>query len=119
VQLHQTAAHKEALKAAGMDVLKYDGMGEMHVKSLDDWIKFSSTPHFTEKMVRKYTPTDFCHFPVTNLFLSEGDGAEFMAGPIYVMAGYDNLIYGAKIETSGGSDGILPTDSRLTKESKL
>jgi hypothetical protein len=54
-QLHQTAAHKEALKAAGMETLAYDGMGEMHVKSLDDWIKFSSTPFFTEKMVRKYS----------------------------------------------------------------
>jgi hypothetical protein len=47
------------------------------------------------------------------------DGPNFMTGPIHVMAGYDNLIYGSKIETSGGSDGILPNDSRLTKGSKL
>lgn len=42
-----------------------------------------------------------------------------MAGPIHVMAGYDNLIFGSKIETSGGEDGILPTDRRLKPESKL
>lgn len=40
-----------------------------------------------------------------------------MAGGIpKIMIGHDNLIYGSKIETSGGSDGILPTDSRLQKE---
>lgn len=30
------------------------------------------------------------------------------------MVGYDNLIFGNKINSSGGSDGILPSDSRLT-----
>jgi hypothetical protein len=47
------------------------------------------------------------------------DGPNFMSGPIHVMLGYDNLITGAKIETSGGSDGILPDDKRLTPLSKL
>ena len=30
-----------------------------------------------------------------------------------IMVGYDNLIFGKSIEGSGGSDGILQTDSRL------
>lgn len=45
-----------------------------------------------------------------------------MNGPIQVMAGYDHLIYGSRIETSGGKDGILPSDKRLVpamKDSKL
>ena len=37
-----------------------------------------------------------------------------MDGTLKVMIGYDNLIYGSKIETSGGRDGILPDDSNLT-----
>lgn len=54
----------------------------------------------------------------SDLLVCADDGANFMAGGIpKLMIGHDNLIYGAKIETSGGSDGILPTDSRLTKES--
>jgi hypothetical protein len=48
-----------------------------------------------------------------------GDGANFMDGSLKVMMGYDNLIYGRKVATSGGSDGILPDDSRLTATSKL
>lgn len=57
VQLHQTKQDKEDLKNLGFDVLGFDGVGELHVKSLDDWIKFSSSPVFTEKLVRKYFRT--------------------------------------------------------------
>jgi hypothetical protein len=41
-----------------------------------------------------------------------------MDGTLKVMVGYDNLIYGSRIETSGGSDGILPTDRLLKAEPK-
>jgi hypothetical protein len=34
----------------------------------------------------------------------------------HVMAGYDNLVYGTFLETSGGRDGIMPSDSRLRGE---
>ena len=48
------------------------------------------------------------------------DGSNFMQeGSLQIMVGYDNLIYGAKIETSGGADGILPNDNRLRAASKL
>lgn len=43
-----------------------------------------------------------------------GDGTNFMDGTLKVMMGYDNLIYGSKMATSGGIDGILPDDPRLT-----
>ena len=36
------------------------------------------------------------------------------------MVGYDNLIFGGQIESSGGSDGILSGDKRLNPhEAKL
>lgn len=55
---------------------------------------------------------DFREVGVIDILL--GDGANFMDGTLKVMMGYDNLIYGSKMATSGGNDGILPNDSRLT-----
>ncbi|KAJ4370419.1 hypothetical protein N0V83_004937 [Neocucurbitaria cava] len=102
IQLHQTPNHRAELKKYGMEPLPYDGMGEMHLKSLEDWVAFQSSPAFAGKLIE--------------------DGANFMDGTLKVMMGYDNLILGSKIETSGGRDGILPGDDRLTpalKDSKL
>lgn len=62
-QFHQTAAHKEALKAVGLEPLPFDGMGEMHAPSLEAWFKFSSSPGFQEKLLRKY----FHIFPAIEL----------------------------------------------------
>jgi hypothetical protein len=92
VQLHTTPEHREELMKYGMKPLPYDGMGEMYVKSVEDWVKFQGSPAF-EALV--------------------GDGANFMGGHVGVMAGYEHLIYGSKIENSGGADGILPGDRRL------
>ncbi|KAJ4300903.1 hypothetical protein N0V90_002991 [Kalmusia sp. IMI 367209] len=101
VQSHTTPEHKAEIKKFGMEPLPFDGMGEMHVKSLEDWVSFQSSPAFAEKLV--------------------SDGANFMEGPIQVMVGYDHLIYGSKNVESGGTDGILPSDKRFkgVKESKL
>jgi hypothetical protein len=29
-----------------MEPLPFDGMGEMHIKSLDDWVEFQKSPAF-------------------------------------------------------------------------
>jgi hypothetical protein len=34
----------------------------------------------------------------------------------HIMAGYDNLVYGASMKTSGGHNGIMPSDPRLRGE---
>ncbi|KAH7356149.1 EthD domain-containing protein [Pyrenochaeta sp. MPI-SDFR-AT-0127] len=102
VQLHQTPEHRAELEKYSMKPLPYDGIGEMYVKSLDDWVKFQSSPAFSKKLIH--------------------DGANFMDGTLKVMMGYDNLIFGNKIEHSDGNDGILTDDQRLTpalKDSKL
>ncbi|KAF1845894.1 uncharacterized protein K460DRAFT_116931 [Cucurbitaria berberidis CBS 394.84] len=98
VQLHQTPEHKAELEKLGMEPLPYDGIGEVHVKSLEDWVTFQSSPAFADRL--------------------KDDGPKFMDGTLKVMLGYDNLIFGSKIEASGGSDGILPTDHRLSPVSK-
>jgi hypothetical protein len=92
VQLHATPEQREELKRYGMQPLQYDGMGEMYVNSVEDWVRFQGSPAFAALVE---------------------DGPKFMSGPVGVMAGYEHLIYGSKIETSGGTDGILPGDRRL------
>lgn len=37
---------------------------------------------------------------------------------IRYMAGYDNLVYGAKIEASGGHNGIMPNDMQYRQSPK-
>ena len=51
VQMHQTPEHKKELEKYGMEALEYDGVGEMHVKSLEDWVGFQSSPAFSDKLV--------------------------------------------------------------------
>lgn len=36
-----------------MEPLEFDGMGEMHLKSLEDWVKFQTSPAFSGKLVSK------------------------------------------------------------------
>ncbi|KAF2265560.1 hypothetical protein CC78DRAFT_598644 [Lojkania enalia] len=99
VQTHTTPEQKKQLKSLGMEPLSYDAMSEIHLRSLDDWIKFSNSPVFAEKLYE--------------------DGKNFMQEPLRVMLGQDNIVYGSKIDTSGGTDGIMPHDSRLKLGSKL
>jgi len=37
----------------GMEQLQFDGCGEMHVKSIDDWAKFSSSEVFRTTLLSK------------------------------------------------------------------
>jgi hypothetical protein len=53
VQLHQTAEHKRELEKYGMQPLPYDGIGEMHLRSLEDWVAFSGSKAFKQKLGRK------------------------------------------------------------------
>ena len=53
VQLHQTPEHRAELEKYGMEPLPYDGMGEMHLKSLEEWVAFQSSPAFSGKLVSK------------------------------------------------------------------
>lgn len=119
VQLHQTEEHREELKKYRMKPLEYDGIGEMYVKSLEDWIKFQSSPAFTEKLVGESNQAMLPMMMVAlGLLIILGDGANFMDGKLRVMLGYDNLIFGSNVDSCGGSDGILPSDQRLTSASK-
>lgn len=52
---------------------------------------------------------------LTDFLVNTGCGERFvdMEKGYDIMVGYDNLIFGKRIESSGGMDGILRTDSAL------
>lgn len=73
----------------------YDGIAEFHAPNYESFYKFI---------------TSVLADPAQN-----GDMPKFVdvnAG-IEIMAGYDNLMLGNAIKSSGGNDGILPNDKRL------
>ncbi|KAK0938560.1 hypothetical protein LTR48_005138 [Friedmanniomyces endolithicus] len=86
VQFHQTADMKEKAKQLGLEHVAFDGCSEIWVRDWDDWMAFYSSPEYASAM--------------------QPDCAHFMAFPIHVMVGYDNLIFGHAIPGEGGKDGI-------------
>jgi hypothetical protein len=114
VQLHQTAEQKKELEKHGLKPLPFDGVAELYVKSLQDWVDFQNSPVFAKKLNGKRYSTASLTDHVDFLLNSVGDGEKFMDDTFNVMMGYDNLIYGSKIAIGGGDDGVLPSDGNLT-----
>ncbi|KAF2401563.1 hypothetical protein EJ06DRAFT_475828 [Trichodelitschia bisporula] len=100
VQFHSTSAHKEMVRPLGYEILSFDACGEMHARKMEDWVNFSKSQHFVKALMGMCSTC------------TRHDAPNFMQLPIHIMAGYDNLIFGSKIEASG-SDGILPGNPRL------
>ncbi|KAK4941428.1 hypothetical protein LTR10_018697 [Elasticomyces elasticus] len=90
VQFHQTPELKEKAKELGLPQLEYDGCSDLYVKSWDDWMKFCKSPEYTAVM--------------------NPDAIYFMALPVYVMVGYDNLIFGEATPRIGSSAGVTEED---------
>ncbi|KAK5128228.1 hypothetical protein LTR85_002895 [Meristemomyces frigidus] len=90
VQFHQTPEMKEKAKSLGLSHVDFDGCSEIWVKEWDDWMAFYNVGSMSPEYAKAMQP----------------DCAHFMAMPINVMAGYDNLIFGHAIPGEGGKDGI-------------
>ncbi|RDW61577.1 hypothetical protein BP5796_11469 [Coleophoma crateriformis] len=88
-QIAQTPSLATQAKTAltGLNVLEFDGCSEIWVREWGDWMKFFQSPEW-----------------ITDL---NPDSVHFMALPISVMVGQENLIFGKAIEGMGGTDGIL------------
>jgi hypothetical protein len=73
-------------------MLEFDGCSEIWVKSWEDWMKFYSSDEYAKAM--------------------SPDCAYFMAMPISVYVGEENLVFGKAVEGlgEGGKDGILRGD---------
>lgn len=79
---------KKAASFEGFELLDFDGSSEIHVKSFEDAKKFFESEEYVASM--------------------REDEGNWLARPVYMMVGYDNLIYGKAME--GGTDGIMPGD---------
>ncbi|KXL44412.1 MAG: hypothetical protein FE78DRAFT_40837 [Acidomyces sp. 'richmondensis'] len=85
VQFHQTPEMKEKAKSLGLNHIEFDGCSEIWVRNWDDWMAFYTSPEYAKVM--------------------QPDCEHFMAMPIHVMVGYENLIYGKGIPDDG-TDGV-------------
>ncbi|KAF1990402.1 hypothetical protein K402DRAFT_325203 [Aulographum hederae CBS 113979] len=89
VQFHALPEDKERAKKLvqeGCEFMDFDGSSEIWVKDWEGWEKFAGS----EEYARALGP----------------DTVHFMAMPIKVMAGRDNVIYGAAVPEAGAKDGI-------------
>jgi hypothetical protein len=70
-------------------MLEFDGCSEIWVKSWDDWMKFYTSDEYAKAM--------------------SPDCAYFMAMPISIYVGEENLVFGKATGGlgEGGTDGIL------------
>lgn len=78
-----------------MALAPYDAIAEFHTKDYETWEKFILSVFSDPAIV--------------------GDQNKFVDGtsPLHIMGGYDNLIFGSGIRTSGGYNGIMPGDRRF------
>lgn len=99
LQFHQLKKHREMIKPlldmGGMAIAPYDGIAEFHAKNYASFERF-----LMDAFNDPANTADHQHFVDSSV-------------PLQVMAGYDNLIFGGAVKTSGGVNGILPLDERL------
>nr|OQO26165.1 hypothetical protein B0A51_03884 [Rachicladosporium sp. CCFEE 5018] len=86
VQSHQTPEMREQAKELGLQQIEFDGCSEIWVKTWEDWMAFFKSPEYAKVLAP--------------------DCKHFMAMPISVMVGQDNLIFGHAIPGEGGNDGV-------------
>ncbi|KAF2000667.1 hypothetical protein P154DRAFT_522271 [Amniculicola lignicola CBS 123094] len=99
VQFHADEELRPLFAGSGLTFSPYDGIAEFHAES----------PAHVKDLL-------------SNVFadpaIIEDMGKFVDSSGINIMVGYENLIYGSGIKTSGGIDGILPEDSRLVRGDK-
>ena len=95
VQLIQTPEMKKKAQSLGMDVLDYDAVSTIWVKSWEDWENFSGSPEYAAALMP--------------------DAANFMdtTHGIKVMAGHDMIVFGKGITDVDIKDGITRTVEKL------
>ncbi|KAK3048038.1 hypothetical protein LTR09_010553 [Extremus antarcticus] len=86
VQFHQTPEMKERAQSLGLEHFDFDGCSEIWVKSWEDWERFYKSDDYAKALAPD------CRF--------------FMAMPIKVAVGYENLVYGEALPEMGGTNGV-------------
>ncbi|KAL1851998.1 hypothetical protein Daus18300_012353 [Diaporthe australafricana] len=73
-QHHITPELRAQAKAMGMPMMDFDGVSEVWVDSMEDWISIVKDPEFRE--------------------VGAADAGHFITSPATIMLGYDHLIIG-------------------------
>jgi hypothetical protein len=99
----------------GKEFLDFDGCSEILVNSFEDGMAFFKSEEYVQKMKSKPFCIPKILFPratasLSFLFEQLGDESNWLARPVFVMAGYDNLIYGNRLPVPGATDGLLLSD---------
>lgn len=96
-----------------MQPLQYDGCAEFHAENAEQFLRFMADIHNSKELVGEWIWLRF----IIKAKRMAGCGSRFtdVDDGMHVMVGYDNLIYGSNIATSGGCDGILPSDPRIAR----
>jgi len=114
-QYHLTPDCKEKAKTfvEGMEMLDFDGCSEILVDSFEDGIAFFKSEEYVQKMNSK-GPSQYLtivfHFESRLMTCLSGDEDNWLARPVCMMVGYDNLIYGKALPAPRTTDGILWSD---------
>ncbi|KAH8651835.1 EthD domain-containing protein [Tricladium varicosporioides] len=97
VQLGQTPEFKQkASQLTGIKMLEFDGCSEIWVKTWDDWMAFFKSEEYAQAM--------------------NPDCKYFMAMPISVYCGEENVVFGEGVKDMAGKDGILEGDYKRAQE---
>ncbi|KAB5511237.1 hypothetical protein GE09DRAFT_982273, partial [Coniochaeta sp. 2T2.1] len=78
---HITPEWREKAKVFGIPVMDYDGIAEVWVDSLEDWVEIVSDPDFQKEV--------------------QADEPNFLQAPIHIMVGYDHMVIGDEWSPKG------------------
>lgn len=103
-----------------MKLLSYDGCAEFQAQDATSFLRFMDNIYASKELVGMINKRSGIMLQNTYLLVLQniGCGQRFvdMEKGYDIMVGYDNLIFGKGIESSGGLDGILRTNSLLNLE---
>jgi hypothetical protein len=94
VQLIQTSGMKKHIQSLGMDLLDYDAVSTIWVRSWEDWERFSGSPEYAAALM-----------PDAGKFMDLAHG-------IKVMAGHDMIVFGKGIPNVDVKDGITRAEEK-------
>jgi hypothetical protein len=98
-------------------LLSYDGCAEFQAQDAASFFKFMDNIYNSKELIGRIRKHSRIMLQNTHLLILQnaGCGERFvdLETENDIMVGYDNLIFGKRIESSGGLDGILRTDSHL------
>lgn len=108
-QTHITPELKEKAKDTGLEQLDFDGCSELYVKNWEDFERFYGSPEYANNTLRQYLSALLMN-PLLTYTTDRKDTANFMAMPLRIVVGVENVIFGQGLTSFGGGDGLRRAD---------